>query len=131
MRNILFENLNHLIVRDFWMVKISPYLHKSIWVAIFVFFVLKAYFCESFRWGNILINFVGFSFRISKLKNDLSYIKYKISHRFAKVCRWLNMHYSKTIIIIFLKVKIMSNWIILKNLVWTYRECNVCWYWNT
>jgi hypothetical protein len=25
-----FENLNHLIVKDFQMVKIGPYLHKSL-----------------------------------------------------------------------------------------------------
>jgi hypothetical protein len=34
-------------------------------------------------------------------------------------------------IITFLKVKIMSIWIILKNIVWTYKECNLCQYWDT
>jgi len=38
-------------------------------------------------WGITFMDFVGFLFRTSKLKNDTSYIKYKYSHRFAKVCR--------------------------------------------
>jgi hypothetical protein len=32
MKNYFFENLNHLIVKKFWMVKIWTYFHKSIWV---------------------------------------------------------------------------------------------------
>jgi hypothetical protein len=36
--NLFFENLNHLIVRDFLMVQIWPYFHRSIQVAIIVFF---------------------------------------------------------------------------------------------
>ncbi len=69
------------------------------------------------------MDFVGFSFRTSKLKNGINYIKYKFSHRFGKVCQSLNVDYSKIRIIIFFKVTTMSIWIILKNLVWTYREC--------
>ncbi len=79
MKNLFFENLNILIVRDFWMVEIWPYFHKSIWVAIFVYFQLfcsKSIFFESFRWGNILLEFMGFPFSTSKSKNDISYIKY-------------------------------------------------------
>jgi hypothetical protein len=38
MKNIFFENLNHLIIKDFWMVKIWPYFHKSIWIAILFYF---------------------------------------------------------------------------------------------
>jgi hypothetical protein len=38
LKNLLFENFNCLIVRDFWMVKIWPYFHKFMWVGIFVFF---------------------------------------------------------------------------------------------
>jgi len=30
------------------------------------------------------MDFMGFPFRTSKLKNDISYIKYKLSHRFGK-----------------------------------------------
>jgi len=41
------------------------------------------------------MDFVGFPFRTSKFKNDINYIKYKISHRFGKVCRGLNMYYLK------------------------------------
>jgi hypothetical protein len=33
------------------------------------------------------MDFVGFPLRISKLKNDISYIKFKFSHRFGKVCK--------------------------------------------
>jgi hypothetical protein len=134
MRNRLFENLNRLIISNFWMDKIWPYSHKSIWVAIwFVFQKIcsKIIFFESFRWVIILKNFVSFFFRTFKFKNDISYIKYKFSRRFWKVWRWLNMYYSNIRIIIFLKVKTMSIWIILKNLVWTYKECKFCQYWNT
>ncbi len=38
MKDFFFENINCLIVKDFWMVKLWPYFHKSIWVAIFVCF---------------------------------------------------------------------------------------------
>ncbi len=53
----------------------------------FNFFVPKTYVFESFKWGIIPLDFVGFPFRTFKLKNDISYIKYKFSHRFGKVCR--------------------------------------------
>jgi hypothetical protein len=36
---------------------------------------------------------------LSNLKNDISYIKYKFSHRFEKVCRGLN--YLEIIILMF------------------------------
>ncbi len=96
----------------------------------FNFFGAKACVFESFRWGIIPLDFVGFPFKTSKFKNDINYIKYKISHRFGKVCKWLSTYYSKIKIIIFLKITTMSIWIILKNLVWTYRECNFCHYWT-
>jgi hypothetical protein len=38
------------------------------------------------------------------------------------------MYYSNIRIIIIFKVTTMSSGIILKNLVWTYRECNLCYY---
>jgi hypothetical protein len=41
MINILFEKLNCLIVKDFWMVKIWLYFHKSIWIAIFICFKIS------------------------------------------------------------------------------------------
>jgi hypothetical protein len=97
----------------------------------FKFFVPKTYVFESFRWGIIPLDFVGFCFRTSKLKNDISYIKCKFSHRFGKVCRWLKMYYSKIKIVAFLKVLTMFIWIILMNLVWTCKECNFRWYWTT
>jgi hypothetical protein len=125
MKNFFFENLNHLIARDFWMVKIWPYFHKSIWVAIFVCFSKKLsqkHILKKFKWGILFMAFLGFPFKTSKLKNDISYIKYKFSHKFGKVCRGLNMYYSEIRIIIFFEVTIMSIWIILKNLVWTCKE---------
>jgi len=97
----------------------------------FNFFGPKKCVFESFRWGIILLNFVGFPFKTFKFKNDINYIKYKFLHRFAKVRKWLNMYYSKIKIIILKKITTMSIWIILKNLVWTYRECNFCHYWAT
>jgi len=127
MKNIVFENFNHLITREFWIVKIWPSFHKSIWVAILFVFQKncpKIIFFESFRWGIIFMDFVGFPLKTSKFKIDISYIEYKFSHRFGKVYRWLNMYYSKIIVILFFKITMMSIWIILKNLVWIYKECN-------
>ncbi len=98
---------------------------------LFNFFVPKTHVFESFRWGIIPVDFVGFPFRTSKLKNNISYIKYKFSHRLRKVCRWLNMYYSKIRIIIFFKVTTMFIWIILKNHVWTWKKCNFYRYWAT
>ncbi len=72
---------------------------------------------------------MGFSFKTSKLKNDIKYIKYQFSHRFGKVCRWLDMYYSNIRTLIFSSVTTMSIWIILKNLAWTYRECIFCHFW--
>jgi hypothetical protein len=102
MMNLLFENFNQLIIKNFWMVEIWAYFHKSIWIAIFFnFFCPKKYVFESFTWVNMHLDFVSFLFRTSKLKNDINYIKYKFSHRFDKVCKWLNMYYSKIILITF------------------------------
>jgi len=50
MKNIFFENLSHLIVRDFWTIKIWSYFHKFIWVAIFFIFqifVPKTHFLKA------------------------------------------------------------------------------------
>ncbi len=120
-----------MLVRDFWMIKIWPYFHKSIWIAILIFnfFVSKTYVFESFTWVIIHLNFVGFPFRTSKLKIDINHINYQSSHRFGEVCRWLKMNYSKIRITTFLKITTICIWIILKNLIWTYRECNFCQYW--
>jgi hypothetical protein len=72
------------------------------------FFASKTYAFERFTWAIIHMDFVGFPFRTSKLKNDLNYIKYKFSHRFKKLCRRLNMYYSNITLVIFKKVTIMS-----------------------
>jgi len=58
------------------------------------------------------MDFVGFPFKTSKLKNDINYIKYMFSHRFGKVYRWLNMYYLKIKIITLKKITTMSIWII-------------------
>ncbi len=105
MKNIFFENFNLLIVKEFWMVKNWPYFHKFIWWLQFLFYIQficpKTIFFEGFRWGIIPLNFVCFLFKTSKLQNDISYLKYKFSHRFRKVCRWLNMYYSNIKLIVF------------------------------
>jgi hypothetical protein len=54
------------------------------------------------------MDFVSFPFRTFKFKNDISYVKYKFSHRFGKVCRLLNMCYSKIKIMTFKKTTTMS-----------------------
>jgi hypothetical protein len=112
----LFWNLNFLIVRDFWMVKIWPYFYKSILQFLFVFQFLchKSIFFKKITLVIIHMDFVDFAFRTSKLKSNINYIKYKFSHRFGKVCRWLEMYYSKIKVITFFKVTTMSIWIILK-----------------
>ncbi len=97
---------------------------------VFQFVYSKSIFFESFRRNIILKIFEGFLFRTSKLKNEINYIKYKFSHRFENFCRWLNMYYSNIRIITFLKIKTISIWIILKNLIRTYRECNFYQYWD-
>jgi hypothetical protein len=69
MKNIFIEKFNRLIVRDFLMVKIWPYFHKSIWVAIFVYFSKKLsqkHIFECFRDDIIFMDFVGFPFRNPK-----------------------------------------------------------------
>jgi len=43
----------------------------------FQFLCPKKYVFESFTWGIIHMDFVGFPFRISKLKNDIKYIYVK------------------------------------------------------
>jgi len=96
---------------------------------LFFNFFSQKHFFENFKWAIVHIDFVGFLFKTSKLKNNMSYMKYKISHRFGKVCRWLNIYYSKIIIIIFFKTTIVSIWIILRNLVWTHKNYNFYHFW--
>ncbi len=100
-----FENLNHLIVRDFWMVQIWPYFHRSIWVAIFVLFFkffapifiyLKALDGPLFIW-TLWVFLLG----LPGLKITSNTLNINFSHKFEKVCRWLSMYYSKIIIITF------------------------------
>jgi hypothetical protein len=69
---------------------------------------------ESCRLSIIPLNFLGFFKGFSKLKNDISYMKYKFSHRFGKVCKWLNMYYSNIMIVTFKKLTTMFIWFILK-----------------
>jgi len=69
----------------------------------FHFFLSQKQFFESFRWGIIFIDFMGFPSRTPKFKNDINYIKYKFSHRFGKVYKGLNMYYSNIIINFFKK----------------------------
>jgi hypothetical protein len=58
------------------MIKIRPYFHKSLRVAILFivqFFCPKSIFFENFTWRNIHMDFVGCHFRTSKLKNDINF----------------------------------------------------------
>jgi hypothetical protein len=71
MKNLLFENFNRLIVKDFWMVKIWPYFHKSIWVKnfdlFFNFFVSKNMFLKVLD-GSIILKLCVFSFKDFQIK---------------------------------------------------------------
>jgi hypothetical protein len=87
MKNLLFENFNHLIIRVFWMVKIWPYFHNSYELFVFQFFCSKSIIFEIFTWVIIHLNFMDFPFRTLKFKNDISYSKYKFSHKFGKLCK--------------------------------------------
>ncbi len=98
---------------------------------VFQIFCPKIIFFESFWCGIIPLDFMGFFYKTSKSKIDFSYIKYQFSHRFGKVCRWLNMYYSNIRILIFFKITTMSIWIILKNLICIYKECIFCRFWTT
>jgi hypothetical protein len=90
-------------------------LYELQFLFFFQFFCLKSIFFESLKWTIIIhMDFVGFPFRTSKLKNNISYIKCNFSHSFGKVCRWLSMYYSKIIIITFFKITTVSISIILK-----------------
>jgi hypothetical protein len=134
MRNVFLEKINHLTIRDFWMVKIWPYFHKSIWVEIFILFFNcfcpKSIILENFRWNIIAMDLVGFLLGCSNKKNDINYNKYNFSHIFGKVYRWLNIYYLNIKIIIFKKLTTMSIWIILKNIVWIFRKCSFSRYWT-
>jgi hypothetical protein len=98
---------------------------------IFNFFVPKAYFLKVLDGALFIWTLWVFLLELPNLKHDINYIKYKFSHRFGKVFRWLNMYYSKIKIITFKKVTTMSIWIILNNLVWTCKKCNSYWYQDT
>jgi len=64
----------------------------------FLFFLKKIsqkHIFKKFTLVTIHMDFVDFVFRIFKLKTNINYIKYKFSDRFGKICKWLNMYYSK------------------------------------
>ncbi len=63
----------------------------------FNFFVPKTYVFESFTWGIIHMDFVGFPFRTSKLKNEINYIYVKTC---INVCFFVHL-----VIGVLLKVK--------------------------
>jgi len=70
MKNLFFKNLDRLIIKDFWKVKIWPYFHKSIWIEIFVYFstfLSQKHFFESFTWVIIHMDLVGFFLRLPNL----------------------------------------------------------------
>jgi hypothetical protein len=69
MKNFLFEKINRLIAKDFWRLKfdhifISPCELQKFFA--FQFFCPKNIFFQSFKWGIIFMDFVGFPFKTSK-----------------------------------------------------------------
>jgi len=76
MKNLFFENLNRLIARDFfeWLKFDHTFisLYELQFCMFFKHFVPKAYVFESFRWGIIFMDFVGFPFRTFNFKMTLS-----------------------------------------------------------
>jgi hypothetical protein len=75
MKNLFLENLNYLIIRDFWMLKIWPYFlnpDELQFLFVFQFLCPKKYVFESFTWVIIHVDFVAFLFRIFKLKMTLA-----------------------------------------------------------
>ncbi len=109
---------------------ISPYELQILFY--FQFFCSKKICFWKFYMGRCSFRLCGvFLLRFPNLKMISTTLNISFHYRFGKVCRWLNMYYSKIRIITFLKVVTMSIWIILKNLVLTYRECNFCQYWDT
>jgi hypothetical protein len=133
MMNLFFENFNHLIVSDFEWFKfdhifISPYELQFFFV--FFFFGPKNICFGTFKISHYSYGFCEFSFQdFQVLKNNISYIKYKFSHRFGKICRWLSMYYSKIRIMTFFKATNVSIWIILKNLVWIRKDYDFYHFW--
>ncbi len=77
MKNLLFENFNHLIVKDFWMIKIWLYFYKSKWIAIFICFSISLSQKQCFE--KLYMGFCGFPFEDFQIKNVINYIKYKFS----------------------------------------------------
>jgi hypothetical protein len=117
------------------MVKIWLYFHKSIWVAIFVYFsiplsqkhmFLKALHGSLFIW-TLWIFFSGFP----NLKMTSATLNTSFHIDLGRFVGDWQCIIQKIKIIFFSKVKTMSNWIIKKNLLWTYKECNCCRYWAT
>jgi len=71
MKNLSFENLSHLIIRGFWMVKIWPYFHKSIWIVIlfdFQFFLFQKHIFWKFYMDHYSYGLCEFSFQDFQIK---------------------------------------------------------------
>jgi hypothetical protein len=80
--------------------------------------------------GHYHMDIVGFIFRTSKLKmtsNTLNTSFHIGLGRFANDWTCIIQRFKIT----FKKVTTKSIWIIWKNCVWTYKECNFYQYWNT
>jgi hypothetical protein len=132
MRNLFFKNYNRLIVRE-WLkfdhIFISPYELQFFFV--FQFLCPKSIFFESFRWGNILLDFVGFPFRTSKLKLTSTTLNVSFHIDLGRfVGDWTCIIQRLGYIVTFFKAITMFIWIILNNLVWTCNKGNFCWYWT-
>jgi hypothetical protein len=58
-------NCYHMVLMNFWRIKIGPCFQKSFWILFFSFikfFVPNRYIIEIFKWFFILMEFIGFLF---------------------------------------------------------------------
>ncbi len=133
MKDLFFENLNILIVRDFWIVEIGPYFHKSIWVVIFVFlffnfFVPKELFLKFLDGAISLWNLWVFLLGLPNQKMTLATQNTNFHIDLGRfvgdwTCIIQILQYSYIL-------TTMSIWITLNNLVWTYKNCIFCHFWT-
>jgi len=71
MKNILKKNLNRLVARDFWKVKIWPYFHNPYelqFLFVFQIFCPKSFFLIKIRWSIILLTLWVFFLSLPNLK---------------------------------------------------------------
>jgi hypothetical protein len=61
MWNFSLKNHNQTLIRDLWMIKIEPYIHKSLTYIFFqISFFLEVYIFGICRWAPIYMDFIVF-----------------------------------------------------------------------